>query len=290
MGHPPTGEPGVLLPSRPALSDLRQDGGPSEAAGAFWCNRRSRRRVARLPGLSSSRWRTSPRPPAIRSTCSLARGKAGQRLAGGWQIARSKRPHLAHRTHPFRIQGSGKVYTYKLFVEAAHHLLRDGGRLGMLVPSGHLHRQGRNELRKDVPRAVLVGVVLRIRESARVLPDPPQLQVRAHRRCSAAARRRPSTRRSCATTSRNGSALDEHAVRLAVAEIKRFAPSTLVLHGVQGLARPGVDRPALRRPCSTRTGCSVAWRRVLAGIQHDERRQALRVEASAGTEAVDRPR
>ena len=79
---------------------------------------------------------------------SLARGDAGARLAGGWEIARRKRPNLAHRSQPYGIQGSGKVYTYKLFAEAAYHLLRDGGRLGMLVPGGIYTYQGTTELRK----------------------------------------------------------------------------------------------------------------------------------------------
>ncbi len=37
------------------------------------------------------------------------------------------RPHFEH-------QGRGKLYTYRLFVERAHRLLRDGGRFGLLVP------------------------------------------------------------------------------------------------------------------------------------------------------------
>ncbi len=35
----------------------------------------------------------------------------------------------------FRHQGRGKLYTYRLFVERAHRLLRDGGRFGLLVPA-----------------------------------------------------------------------------------------------------------------------------------------------------------
>ena len=87
-------------------------------------------------------------------------------------IARAQASHLAHRGQPFRLQGSADLYTYKLFVEAAHHLLRDGGRLGMLVPSGIYTDQGTTELRKTFLRALLMGVVLRIREPARALPDP----------------------------------------------------------------------------------------------------------------------
>ena len=38
------------------------------------------------------------------------------------------RPHFAH-------QGRGKLFTYRLFVERAFQLLRDGGRLGIVVPA-----------------------------------------------------------------------------------------------------------------------------------------------------------
>jgi hypothetical protein len=79
---------------------------------------------------------------------SLGRGKAGQRLTGGWELARRKRAHLAHREHPYRLQGSADLNTYKLFLELAHHVLCDGGRLGMLVPSGIYTDKGTTELRK----------------------------------------------------------------------------------------------------------------------------------------------
>ncbi|HEX5052347.1 MAG TPA: N-6 DNA methylase [Planctomycetota bacterium] len=38
------------------------------------------------------------------------------------------RPHFRH-------QGRGKLFTYRLFVERAHQLLRDGGRFGLIVPA-----------------------------------------------------------------------------------------------------------------------------------------------------------
>ena len=66
---------------------------------------------------------------------SLGARRCWRSMAGGWD-SRRKRPTSRHRSTAVRIQGSGKVYTYKLFLEAAHHLLRDGGRFGMLVPSG----------------------------------------------------------------------------------------------------------------------------------------------------------
>lgn len=48
----------------------------------------------------------------------------------------------------FQHQGKGKPYTYRLFLELAHELLRDGGRLGMIVPSGLYTDLGSAPLRR----------------------------------------------------------------------------------------------------------------------------------------------
>ena len=50
--------------------------------------------------------------------------------------------------HPFRHQGSADLNLYKLFLEAAHSLLRPGGRLGFLVPSGLYSDHGTGALRE----------------------------------------------------------------------------------------------------------------------------------------------
>ncbi|MFV8753164.1 Eco57I restriction-modification methylase domain-containing protein [Nannocystaceae bacterium ST9] len=49
--------------------------------------------------------------------------------------------------HAFHQQGSADRNSYKLFVERAHDLLREGGRLGMIVPSGLHADKGAAELR-----------------------------------------------------------------------------------------------------------------------------------------------
>jgi len=51
--------------------------------------------------------------------------------------------------HPFRHQGStaSSLNTYRMFLEIAHHLLKKGGQLGMLVPSGIYTDQGTMALR-----------------------------------------------------------------------------------------------------------------------------------------------
>lgn len=79
---------------------------------------------------------------------SIARGREGTALAAMWEEARRSRMSIADARHPYRHQGSADLNTYKLFLEAAHHMLRDGGRLGFVVPSGIWTDKGTTALRQ----------------------------------------------------------------------------------------------------------------------------------------------
>jgi hypothetical protein len=65
-----------------------------------------------------------------------------------WKTMRQGRQGYADPRHPFQYQGSGDPNTYKMFLEAGYALLRVGGRLGLLVPSGIYSDKGTGELRK----------------------------------------------------------------------------------------------------------------------------------------------
>ncbi|MCY3019632.1 MAG: hypothetical protein NTW87_11460, partial [Planctomycetota bacterium] len=82
----------------------------------------------------------------------LAEGKSGRarsaELHTRWREQRTGRSGYADGEHPFRHQGSADVNTYKTFLESARALLRDGGRLGMIVPSGLYTDKGTQDLRK----------------------------------------------------------------------------------------------------------------------------------------------
>ena len=82
------------------------------------------------------------------SDVTLPGSKSGKDLADAWEAVRGARKGNSHRDHPYRHQGSADLNTYKLFLEAAHHLIRDGGRLGMLVPSGIATDKGTTSLRE----------------------------------------------------------------------------------------------------------------------------------------------
>lgn len=75
-------------------------------------------------------------------------GKGKDALKARWETRRAGHPVFSDPAHPFFLQGSGKVYTYKLFLEQARAVLRNGGRLGFVVPSGLYTDSGAVELRK----------------------------------------------------------------------------------------------------------------------------------------------
>ena len=77
----------------------------------------------------------------------VARGKANLALHDRWRDARRRSRGYADAEHPFRRQGSADLNLYKLFLEQAHALLRAGGRLGFVVPSGLYSDQGTGALR-----------------------------------------------------------------------------------------------------------------------------------------------
>jgi hypothetical protein len=74
-------------------------------------------------------------------------GKAKADVQRSWREARGRRKGYSDAEHPFCHQGSADVNTYKLFLEQSHHLLREGGQLGMLVPSGAYTDKGSTALR-----------------------------------------------------------------------------------------------------------------------------------------------
>ena len=98
-----------------------------------------------------------------RDRFAVARGRATGDLHDHWRSARLRAHGFCDPAHPFAHRGEGKAYTYKLFLEAAHALLRPprppvdadgaaraqrrGGRFGFLVPSGLYSDHGARPLR-----------------------------------------------------------------------------------------------------------------------------------------------
>jgi hypothetical protein len=78
---------------------------------------------------------------------SIARGKENIALHDRWRERRSKRWNYSSNEHPFQYQ-VGRIFTYKLFMEITHALLKDGGIFGLIVPSGIYTDAWSTDLRK----------------------------------------------------------------------------------------------------------------------------------------------
>lgn len=73
--------------------------------------------------------------------------KTSENLHITWKKLREKTNKRFVYEHPFKYQGTGKLYTYKLFSELSFILLKKFGRLGIIIPSGIYSDDGSKELR-----------------------------------------------------------------------------------------------------------------------------------------------
>ncbi|MHB1427044.1 MAG: Eco57I restriction-modification methylase domain-containing protein [Gemmataceae bacterium] len=80
----------------------------------------------------------------------LARGKEGTGLAAVWAKHRQGRIGFADKEHPFRLLGTGKQNSYKLFCETFWSLLQHDGRLGVILPTGIYSDFGTKDLRETL--------------------------------------------------------------------------------------------------------------------------------------------
>ncbi|MFW6118830.1 MAG: Eco57I restriction-modification methylase domain-containing protein [Planctomycetota bacterium] len=77
-----------------------------------------------------------------------ARWRTSDELHRQWKKQREGRPAYAGREHPFRHQGAADRNSYKMFLETAHALCADGGRFGLILPSGLYTDKGTTDLRE----------------------------------------------------------------------------------------------------------------------------------------------
>ena len=80
----------------------------------------------------------------------LARGKEGEGSASLWAKHRSEHVCYADAQHPFRLQGSADLNSYKMFTEVFWRLLRHDGRLGVILPTGIYSDFGTKDLREEL--------------------------------------------------------------------------------------------------------------------------------------------
>ena len=113
----------------------------------------------------------------------IVRGYENRELHDAWREARDRTRGFTDPSHPFRHQGSADVNLYKLFLEAAHSLLRPGGRLGFVVPSGLYSDNGTGALRRLFIERCRWEWLFGIENREKIFPNPQKLQVqpRHHR-------------------------------------------------------------------------------------------------------------
>lgn len=73
--------------------------------------------------------------------------KVNEVLHSLWREKRSNRAGFSEKQHPYRYQGSADLNTYKMFLEISHAVMRNKGRLGVIVPSGVYTDKGTTSLR-----------------------------------------------------------------------------------------------------------------------------------------------
>jgi len=104
---------------------------------------------ARFKALSNwSRSAASPFGDGADNGVEFGFGRGGDRLHPRWAAMRGGHRGWADPRHAFRHQGSADINTYKMFLEQAYVLLRHGGELGILTPSGVYTDKGARGLRE----------------------------------------------------------------------------------------------------------------------------------------------
>lgn len=78
----------------------------------------------------------------------IERGRQNEVFHARWRRLRQRTSGYADPAHPFQYQGSADLNLYKAFLETAHSLLRQAGRLGYIVPSGLYSDHGTGSLRR----------------------------------------------------------------------------------------------------------------------------------------------
>ncbi len=80
----------------------------------------------------------------------IAKGKDGSALAAVWAKRRQSRRGFADPEHPFRLQGSADLNSYKMFAEVFWNLLQPQGRIGVILPTGLYSDFGTKDLRETL--------------------------------------------------------------------------------------------------------------------------------------------
>ena len=89
---------------------------------------------------------------------------------GGAAEPAARMMRFARDSNVYRLQGSGHANLYQLFVERALSLVRPGGRLGFIVPSGLASDHGSGGLRRELITRTAIDTFMTIENRAGIFP------------------------------------------------------------------------------------------------------------------------
>jgi len=121
--------------------------------------KRQRQLIESVPGLADQWHEYNARFKALANWArnvaypfdlALAKGKEGSSLAAVWARRRQERKGYSDPEHPFRLQGSADLNSYKMFAEVFWNLLGPSGRIGVILPTGIYSDLGTKSLRETL--------------------------------------------------------------------------------------------------------------------------------------------
>ncbi len=74
--------------------------------------------------------------------------KSNKGLHAEWRGLRSRRHSYADQRHPYRLQGSADISTYKMYLEVAYSIATSNGRISLITPASLYGDKGSAELRR----------------------------------------------------------------------------------------------------------------------------------------------
>ena len=216
----------------------------------------------------------------------VARGNKNHELHDRWRRARARSTGFGDSAHPFRHQGSADLNLYQLFLEAAHALLRPGGRLGFVVPSGLYSDNGTGALRRLFIDRCRWEWLFGIENRDKVFPIDSRFKfnpVIIEKGGATDAIRTAFMRRKLD----DWESAEELVTAYTRAQVERFSPRSRAILGNPVEAGPGDPREDLRQRRTARR----RWPRWLGHplrerVRHDERLASLLASSAVGGQGL----
>ena len=176
--------------------------------------------------------------------------------SGGGSEPAARMMRFARDSGVYRLQGSGHANLYQLFVERALSLVRRGGRLGFIVPSGLASDHGSAPLRRELIARTAVDTFMTIENRGGIFPIHRGLKFTL----LTATPGRPTDAIPARSGVRQTDALDRLADDEPDADAVALAPALLAR-----VSGPGLAIPDIRSPADLSLVSRIVWSHPAAG-------------------------